>query len=207
LRIERVYLLRVPDNTATSQKKDRHMTRINTFPSIETAPVAAHPLLEGAKKQLGRVPNLFRVIANSPAALEGYFGLNGALSKGTLDVKTRGRIALAVAEVNGCGYCLSAHTYIGKNLAKLDDAEMTANRSGASNDLKAEAALRFAVQVVRERGHVSDADIAAVRAAGYDDGQIVEIVLHVALNTLTNYVNEVAKTEIDFPVITSRKAA
>jgi uncharacterized peroxidase-related enzyme len=183
------------------------MSRINTFTSIETAPAAARPLLEGAKQQLGSVPNLFRVIANSPAALEGYFGLNGALAKGSLDAKTRERIALAVAELNGCGYCLSAHTYLGKNLAKLDDAEITANRTGASNDPKADAALRFATKVVRERGHVSDADVAAVKAAGYDDAQIVEIVLHVALNTLTNYVNEVAKTEIDFPVINLRTAA
>lgn len=183
------------------------MSRINTFPSIEAAPVATRPLLEGAKKQLGSVPNLFRVIANSPAAIEGYFGLNGALAKGTLDAKTRQRIALAVAGVNGCSYCLSAHTYMGKNLAKLDDAEITANRNGASNDPKADAALRFAVKVVRERGHVSDADVAAVKAAGFDDGQIVEIVLHVALNTLTNYVNEVANTEIDFPAIAARKAA
>ena len=183
------------------------MTRINTFPSIDAAPAAARPLLEGAKKQLGSVPNLFRVIANSPAALEGYFGLNGALAKGSLDAKTRERIAVAVAEINGCGYCLSAHTYIGKNIAKLDDAELTANRSGASNDPKADAAVRFAAKIVRERGHVGDADVAAVKAAGYDDAQIVEIVLHVALNTLTNYVNEVAKTEIDFPVVALRNAA
>jgi len=183
------------------------MSRINTFPSIETAPTASQPLLEAAKKQLGSVPNLFRVIANSPAALEGYFGLNGALAKGALDAKTRERIALAVAEVNGCGYCLSAHTYLGKNLAKLDDAEITANRSGASNDPKAAAAVRFAVSVVRERGHISDADLAAVKAAGYGDAEIIEIITHVALNTLTNYVNEVAKTVIDFPVVQLRNAA
>ncbi len=183
------------------------MTRLNTFPSIEASPVAAQPLLQAAKKQLGSVPNLFRVIANSPAALEGYFGLNGALGKGSLDAQTRERIALAVAEINGCGYCLSAHTYLGKNLAKLDDAEMTANRSGASNDTKADAAVRFAVKIVRERGHVTDADVAAVKLVGYDDAQIIEIVAHVALNTLTNYVNEVAKTEIDFPVVKLRSAA
>jgi len=183
------------------------MSRINTIPTIEAAPAASQPLLEGARKQLGSVPNMFRVIANSPAALEGYFGLNAALAKGTLDAKTRERIALAVAEVNGCGYCLSAHTYLGKNLAKLDDAEMTANRNGASNDPKADAALRFAVAIVKARGHVSDADVAAVKAAGYDDAQLVEIVLHVALNTLTNYVNEVAQTAIDFPAIALRKAA
>jgi uncharacterized peroxidase-related enzyme len=183
------------------------MSRITTPASIEAAPAAAKPLLEAVKKQMGSVPNLFRVVANSPAALEGYLGLNGALAKGSLDSKTRERIAIAVAEVNGCGYCLSAHTYIGKNVAKLDDAEITANRSGASNDLKADAAVHFAVKVVDVRGHVSDTDIAAVKAAGFDDAQVVEIILHVALNTLTNYVNEVAKTEIDFPVVTLRSAA
>ena len=183
------------------------MSRINTFATADAAPAAAQPALHAAQRQMGMVPNLYKVIANSPAALEGYLGLNAALSKGTLDAKSRERIALAVAEVNGCGYCLSAHTYIGKHLAKLDDAEITANRSGASNDIKADAAVRFAVSVVRQRGHVSDSELAAVKAAGYGDAEVVEIVLHVALNTLTNYVNEVAGTEIDFPVVTLRKAA
>ncbi|MBC7578748.1 MAG: carboxymuconolactone decarboxylase family protein [Tardiphaga sp.] len=183
------------------------MSRIPTFATIDAAPEAARPLLEAVKQQMGSVPNLFRVVANSPAALEGYLGLNGALAKGRLDARTRQRIAVAVAEINGCGYCLSAHTYIGKNIAKLDDAELTANRSGASNDPKADAAVRFAAQVVVARGHVSDAELAAVKVAGYDDAQIVEIVLHVALNTLTNYVNEVAGTAIDFPVVALRSAA
>ena len=180
------------------------MSRLNTFASIEASPAAAQPLLEGAKKQLGSVPNLFRVIANSPAGLAGYFGLNGALAKGSLDAQTRERIALAVAEINGCGYCLAAHSYLAKNLARLSDTEIAANRSGHSNDPKANAAVHFAALLVNARGHVSDADVAAVRAAGFDDGQIVEIVLHVALNTLTNYVNEVARTEIDFPAIAPR---
>jgi uncharacterized peroxidase-related enzyme len=183
------------------------MTRIPTPASIESAPAASRPLLEGVKKQLGSVPNLFRVVANSPAALEGYLNLNSALTRGSLDGKTRERIALAVAEANDCGYCLSAHTYLGKNLAKLDDAEITANRNGFSNDPKAQAAVRFAVAIVKARGHVSDADIQSVRAAGYDDAQIVEIVLHVTLNTLTNYINEVAGTVIDFPLVAPRRAA
>ncbi|MEI7712442.1 MAG: carboxymuconolactone decarboxylase family protein, partial [Rhodospirillales bacterium] len=109
------------------------------------------------------------------------------------------RIARAVAEVNRCGYCLAAQSYLGKNLAKLDDAEIAANRRGASNDAKADVAVRFAAQVAQSRGQVADADVAAVRAAGYDDAQVVEIVAHVALNVLTNYVNEVFQTEIDFP--------
>ncbi len=183
------------------------MSRINTFATAEAAPAAAQPLLAAVQKQLGSVPNLFRVVANSPAALEGYLGLNGALAKGALDAKTRERIALAVAEVNGCAYCLSAHTYIGRNLAKLDDAEITANRNGASNDPKADAAVRFAVQVVNARGHVGDAQLRAVREAGFGDAEIVEIVLHVALNTLTNYINEVAGTVVDFPAVPARAAA
>ena len=95
------------------------------------------------------MPNLFRIVANSPAALEGYLGFSGALGKGALAAQTRERIALAIAEVNDCGYCLSAHTYIARNLAKLDDAEITANRSGASNDVKADAAVRFAVTLAQ----------------------------------------------------------
>jgi uncharacterized peroxidase-related enzyme len=183
------------------------MSRIATPVSVETSPVASQPLLNAVKQQLGVVPNLFRLVGNSPAALEGYLGLNGALAKGSLDARTRERIALAIAQVNGCGYCLSAHTYLGKNLAKLDDAEIAANRHGKSNDTKADAAVRFAVKIAQERGHVSDADLQAVKAAGYDDAQTIEIVLHVALNTLTNYVNEAAKTEIDFPVVNVSQAA
>ena len=183
------------------------MSRIPTPATIEAAPAASRPLLDAVKKQLGIVPNMFRLVANSPAALESYLGLSGTLNKGALPAATRERIALAVAEINGCSYCLSAHTYLGKNLAKLDDAEITANRNGASNDRKADAAVRFAVKVVRERGHVSEDDVQTVKSAGYDDGQVIEIVLHVALNTWTNYINEVAKTDIDFPVVTARNAA
>jgi uncharacterized peroxidase-related enzyme len=182
------------------------MTRIATPTSVDTSPAASRPLLEAVQKQLGSVPNLFRVVGNSPAGLEGYLGLNGALGKGLLDNKTRNRIALVVAQENGCDYCLSAHTYMGKNLAKLGDAEMTLNRDATSSDPKAAAAVRFAAQVVRSRGHVGDADVLAVRAAGFGDAELVEIVLHVALNTLTNYVNTVASTEIDFPVVTARAA-
>ena len=176
------------------------MSRIFTPATIDHAPAVSRPMLEAVTRQLGVAPNLFRVVANSPAALEGYLGMSGALAKGTLPAQTRERIALAVAQVNGCDYCLAAHTYLGKNLAKLDDAEIAANRHGGSRDPKADAAVRFAVKVIRDRGHVTDDDVQAVRMAGYDDAQMVEIVQHVALNTWTNYINEVAGTEIDFPV-------
>ena len=180
------------------------MSRIPTPASIDAAPAAARPALEAVNKMFGMVPNLFRLVANSPAALDGYLGLNGALGKGQLDARTRERIALAVAELNSCDYCLSAHTYLGKNLAKLDDAEIAANREGGSTDAKASAAVRFATAVVRARGHVTDADVQAVKAAGHGDAEVIEIVAHVALNTLTNFINSVAKTEIDFPVVEHR---
>ena len=183
------------------------MSRIPIPATLEASPSAAQPLLQAVKKQLGVIPNLFRLVATNPAALEGYLGMSAALGKGELPAATRERIALAVAEINGCDYCLSAHTYLGKNVAKLDDAELAANRAGGSHDLKADAAVRFAAKVVEHRGHVSDADLKAVKAAGYSDAQIIEIVEHVALNTWTNYINEVAKTDIDFPIVNARAAA
>ncbi len=179
------------------------MSRISAPATTADAPAAAQGLLDAVKKQLGTVPNLFRTVSLSPAALEGYLGMMGALGKGVLPAATRERVALAVAEINGCDYCLSAHAYLGKHVAHLDDAEMTANRNGTSNDPKADAAVHFAAVVTRNRGRVSDDDLAAVRAAGYSDAQIIEIVQHVALNVWTNYINLVAGTAIDFPVVSA----
>lgn len=181
------------------------MSRL-AIPAREDAPAAAQPLLAAVEKQLGVVPNLFRLVATSPAALEGYLGLNAALGR-TLDVKTRERIAITVAQANGCDYCLSAHSYLGLNLAKIDDAEITLNRAGHSGDAKADAAIIFARQVLAARGKVSDADIAAVRLAGFSEAQVIEIVASVALNVLTNYINNVAETDIDFPVVLTAQAA
>ena len=118
-------------------------------PAREAAPAASQPLLDAVEKQLGVVPNLFRLVALSPAALQGFLGLSGALGK-ALDVRMRERIAIAVAQVNGCDYCLSAHTYLGLNLAKIDDAEIALNRRGASSDPKANAAVAFARKVARK---------------------------------------------------------
>lgn len=182
------------------------MSRISIPASIDAAPQASQPLLQAVKKQLGSIPNMFRLVAHSPAALEGYLGMSAALNKGTLSELTRERIALAVAAINGCSYCQSAHAYIGKHVAKLDETEIAANLSGSSNDAKAAVAVGFAVKVVQQRGHISDADLQSVRDAGYSDAEVVEIVQHVALNTWTNYINEVARTVVDFPVMDLRKA-
>jgi uncharacterized peroxidase-related enzyme len=183
------------------------MPRLHTPASVETSPAAAQATLQAVGKSLGVVPNLFRLVGNSPAALKGYTGLSAASAAGTLSAPTLERIALAIAEVNGCGYCLAAHTYLARNLANLDDIEISANRAGRSNDLKADAAVRFAVAVAAARGHIADSELALVKAAGYDDAAIVDIVLAVALNTFTNYVNEVAQTEIDFPAVPALRRA
>lgn len=175
------------------------------IPTKENAPAASQALLDAVEKSLGSVPNLFRLVSLSPAALEGFLGLHGALGK-TLDLKTRQRIAIATAEVNGCDYCLSAHTYIGEHMAKMDPAELALNRQGRSNDAHADEAVRFAAKVAQNRGKVTAADLAALRAAGYTDANIIEIVANVAVNVLTNFVNNVADTDIDFPALRTQAA-
>jgi uncharacterized peroxidase-related enzyme len=182
------------------------MSRIHTPASVEAAPEASIELLNAVNGLLGFVPNMFRIISNSPAGLEGYLGLNGALAKGALGARNGERIALAVAEINGCDYCVAAHNYLGANVAKLSAEETSANRRGSSTDEKAAVAVRFATKVSASRGQVSDADVQAVRNAGYSDAEIVEIILHVALNTLTNLVNNVLETEIDFPAPNAKAA-
>lgn len=177
-----------------------------TIPTRDQAPSASQPVLDAVNRQLGVIPNLFRLVSHSPAALAGLTGLSGALGK-TLDVKTRERIAIATAQVNGCDYCLSAHTYLGLNLAKISAEEVALNRKGASGDAKADAAVRFAAKVAQGRGKIGDEDLAAVRKAGYNDAQIIEIVAVVGENFLTNLFNNVAQTEIDFPVVQTSKAA
>jgi uncharacterized peroxidase-related enzyme len=183
------------------------MSRIPTLAAIADAPEASRRLLEGVRKAVGTVPNLYRLAATSPAALEGLLSLGGALRKGTLDAATRERIALAVAEINGCDYCLAAHRFVGKRVAGLDDAEIAANRNGGSTDPRAAAAVRFAAELVRRRGRVPAEAVGVVRAAGYGDAELLEIVGHVALNTFTNYVNEAFETEVDFPAAQARQAA
>lgn len=178
------------------------MSRI-TIPTDEQTLEASKPLLAAVKQQLGVVPNLMKLVGLSPAALEGYLSLNGALNKGTLSAALRERIALAIAQYNGCEYCLSAHTYLGLHVAKLGEADIAAARDHHSSDPKVAAALQFAYRVAAERGRVSDADLATLRQAGYGEAEIVEIVLVVALNVLTNYINNVAQTDIDFPKVSA----
>jgi uncharacterized peroxidase-related enzyme len=181
------------------------MNRIDPL-DPESATGEARTLLEAVEKKLGMVPNLTRGLAHSPAALEGYLSLMGALAKGALSPRQREQIALAVAEANQCDYCLSAHSAIGGRLG-LDEAEIRRNRRAESADDRTSAVLRLARRVVDTRGDVSDHDLQAARSAGLADGEIVEVVAHVALNVFTNYFNRLARTEIDFPIVRADKAA
>lgn len=177
---------------------------MSRIPALDPASAQgkAKELLDAVQKSFGTIPNVFRVAAQSPAALEGLLSLNGAVAHGSLGPKVREQIALAVAETNRCDYCLSAHTFLGKR-AGLSDADIARARQGRAADLKADAAVRLAQGLLESRGHPSDAELAAARRAGLEDGEIVEVVAITALNVLTNTLNRVAETDIDFPVVRS----
>lgn len=157
-------------------------------------------LLDAVNEKFGMVPNLARTLANSPAALQGYLALGEALENGVLPAKLREQIALTVSEANGCGYCVAAHSAIGKSVG-LSDNELTDARQASSPDSKVDAVLYFARQVVKNRGWVYDEDLNRVRRAGYGDGEIAEIISVVAWKTFANYFNHIAATEIDFPAV------
>lgn len=178
---------------------------MNALPLVDpaTATGPAADLLAAVKKSLGVVPNMTKAMANSPALLEGYIGLNGALNGGVLPVATRESIALAVGQENSCNYCLSAHTYLGEHVAKMSGDAILDARGASADDPKTAAILALAVAVTRGRGQVDADTLARVRAAGVADAEIAETVGHVALNVLTNYFNILAEVEIDFPVVTA----
>jgi uncharacterized peroxidase-related enzyme len=167
---------------------------------IDPATATGRPkeLLDAVKQKLGMVPNMTRAMAASPAALDAYLQFSGALAKGTLPAKVREQIALAVAEANGCDYCLAAHTAVGRAVGLTAD-QLRDSRLGTAVDGRTDALVKFARRVVSARGRVADADLAAVRAAGWDDAAVAEVVANVALHVFTNYFNLVAGTDLDFP--------
>jgi uncharacterized peroxidase-related enzyme len=157
-------------------------------------------LFDGVQSDLGIVPNLFRVLGTAPAALEGYLNFSGALAGGSLNAKVREQIALAVAEGNLCGYCLSAHTFIGGKVG-LTEKDIADARHAYAAAEKTDAILKLARSIVVQRGEVSDTDLLRARTAGLTDSDVVETVANVALNIFTNYVNHVARTVVDFPEV------
>lgn len=174
------------------------------IPTVEAAPSAAQPLLAAVKQQIGMVPNLMKVLANSPTSLSAYLGFSAGIAGGEFDAAARERIAITVAEANGCEYCLSAHTYMGRNAAKLSDDELDAARDGRSENPKMFALLQFTQVVLANLGRVDDADLEKFFAAGYGPNAAVEVVANIAINVFTNYVNNIARTTVDFPHVHPR---
>lgn len=172
------------------------MSRVTLQP--QPIPAASQPLLARIHKAFGATPNMFKAVANSPAALESMWAAFGALGKGTLGAKLGEQIAVAVANRNRCEYCLAAHTVLGQN-AGASSAEMAFAQVGQSSDARTAATLAFALKVVEQRAQITDADVSSLREVGFDDEQIVEIIAHVALNLFTNYINVVLDVEVDFP--------
>lgn len=176
---------------------------MNRLPLIEAhaAQPAAAKLLNGVQAALGVTPNMTKALANSPAALRAWAEFNGSVGNGVLSGDIRERIALLVAQENGCDYCLSAHTYLATNVAGVSADEASQARSGKSDDPRAAAALALASAIVRTKGDVDDSDLSGARTAGLTDEEIAEVVANVALNYFTNVLNRLAHTDIDFPVV------
>lgn len=175
------------------------MARIepNQSPSAE-----AQEKLDAVKANIGKVPNIFQTFAHSPAVLNFYLAGSDALKGTSISAALREQIALVVAGANACDYCASAHTVIGKGEG-LSDEETQKNLKGEASDEKAQAALTFAAKIVNDRGNIADADLQALKDAGYSDGEALEIVTVVAFNIFTNYFNHVADTDVDFPHVST----
>ena len=169
------------------------MARIPAVTSAN-APAASAPLLAAVKAKLGFTPNMMATMAQSPSVLRGYLGLSEALAGGALNARERELVALAVGEANRCEYCVSAH-------AGLNEAEVKAARQGRAQAGREDAIVRLARALASERGFVADAPVAAAREAGLSDAELLDVVAQVALNVLTNTVNHIAQTEVDFPAV------
>jgi uncharacterized peroxidase-related enzyme len=182
------------------------MTRLKAL-SPDEVTGKAKEMFTAVNNKFGVVPNMIRTMGNSPALLEGYLNFSTALDHGTLGAKTNKLIALTVAESNQCNYCLSIHTYLGINLLRIDSEVLDASRGGKANDAKTQAILTFARALISKKGLVNDADVYAVKATGVTEAEVGEIVGQVALNILTNYFNNTANTEIDFPLVEVQNVA
>jgi uncharacterized peroxidase-related enzyme len=177
--------------------KGKTMERLRTLdPSLATGKTRA--LFETIHDRFGMIPNFMRSMANSPAVLESYLLVDGALNQGLLSAKLRAQIALVIAEANQSSYCLAVHSAIGRTVG-LSDEEIIDSRKGASPDSKVAAALGFAGQLVEKKGQVSLEDVYRLTRVGFSEAEIAEIVANVALNIFTNYFNLVAGTAADFP--------
>lgn len=175
------------------------MSRINVVTS-QTANAEQKKLLDAIQGQLGMVPNFLKVLANSPVALRAFLGLHGVANEGSLDLQTRERIALALAQQNSCEYCLSAHSAIAAK-AGLNRDEIKAAREATSQDIRAAVAVKFARSLHEHMGEVTTSELTEMRSAGFTDADIVEVITHVGMNVLTNILGKASRVEIDFPKV------
>lgn len=173
------------------------MARINPIDPSKADPKAKE-ILDGVQKKLGKIPNIFGTLAHSPAVIQAYASFSGAMATSSLPGKLREQLALAIGQANSCDYCVAAHTAIGGSLG-MSQEETIAARQGKSDDAKAQSAIKFVQNVVEKRGNVGDADVKALRDAGFNDQQIVEIAGVIAMNMFTNYFNHIMGTDVDFP--------
>lgn len=161
------------------------------------APAASVAILDGVEAAWGFVPNLHRVLANSPAALEAYSTLWGIAEKTSFTPIERNIVYLAIIYENECTYCMAGHTNLSR-MAKVDDADITAVRNGAPiADAKLAALRSFAALVTRNRGLVSEADVTAFKAAGYGNEAVLDVLVLAATKLISNYTNHLADTPLD----------
>jgi uncharacterized peroxidase-related enzyme len=167
----------------------------------ETTTGKSKEFFNAVNAKFGVVPNMIRTMGNSPAVLEGYLSFSGALDKSSIGSKLNKLIALAIANANQCDYCNAIHSYLGEKLLKLDNETILLAKAGESENEKTKAALSFALSLTRKRGHVDEADVFSLKAAGFNDAQITEIIAAAALNIFTNYFNSALEVAVDFPAV------
>jgi len=174
------------------------MSNLIQVPTRDQVDAKAQGIFDNVKKQLGVVPNLYATIGYSSDALENFLAFNGAAGGNSFTKKEKEAIDLAVSEVNGCTYCLAAHTTLGK-MAGFTEEETIALRAGTIADERLSAITRLAASISRNRGKVDDALVANFLAQGFEEKAVIDLISAVTAITFTNLVHGLTKVPVDFP--------
>ncbi len=167
-------------------------------PTREEVSPASQQIFDNLEKQIGMVPNLFATIGYSSNALSSYLTFQGAQAQGTFNAKEREAVFLAVSEVNGCQYCLAAHTALGK-MNGFSEEETIALRAGDIEDKKLNVIVNLAAEITKSHGRPSSERLNEFFDLGYDEAALIDLIALVADKTLANYVHNVTQVDIDFP--------
>lgn len=166
-----------------------------TLHTVESAPEGSKPMLDSVAKKYGFIPGLLAVQAESPAVLKGYITLSDIFGQSTLTPQEQQVVLITASVINSCEFCVAAHSYISRNITRLDGAVIEALRNQQPlPDAKLEALSQFTKAVVEARGFVSDATVSQFMAAGFDKAQVLDVILGVSLKVLSNYTNHIAET-------------